>query len=66
MKKLDHYELVQKRGAIIKEIIRIGRKEKMHYLFEDADFSLYRIKKLIAEGDRNVENVIAKKGVGII
>jgi hypothetical protein len=38
----------------------------MHYLFEDADFSLYRIKKLIAEGDRNAENVIAKKGVGII
>jgi hypothetical protein len=27
MKKLDHYELVQKRGAIIKEIIRIGKRE---------------------------------------
>jgi hypothetical protein len=66
MKKLDHYELVQKRGAIIKEIIRIGRRDKMHYLFEDADFSLYRIKELIAEGKRNAENVIAKKGVEII
>ena len=25
--KTDHYELVQKRGAIIKEIIRIGKRE---------------------------------------
>ena len=61
MKKLDHYELVQKRGAIIKEIIRIGKRDKMQYLFEDADFSLYRIKELIAEGERNAENVIEKK-----
>jgi hypothetical protein len=66
MKKRDHYELVQKRGAIIKEIIRIGRREKMQYLLEDADFSLYRIKELIAEGERNAEKVIAKKGVEII
>ena len=61
----EYYELVQKRGAVIKEVVRIGRREKMHYLFEDADFSLYRIKKLIAEGERNAENVIAKKGVEI-
>jgi hypothetical protein len=27
------------------------RKEKMHYLFEDGDFSDYRIKKLIREGE---------------
>lgn len=38
----------------------------MQYLFEDADFSLYRIKELIAEGERNAENAIAKKGVEII
>jgi hypothetical protein len=38
----------------------------MHYLFEDADFSLYRTKELIAEGKRNAENAIAKKGVEII
>lgn len=57
----EYYELVQRRGAVIKEVIRIGRREKMHYLFEDADFSLYRIKKLIDEGDRDAENVIAKK-----
>ena len=38
----------------------------MQYLFEDADFSVYRIKELIAEGERNAENLIAKKGVEII
>lgn len=65
MKKLDYYELVQKRGAIIKD--NKNRKEREDkYLFEDADFSLYRIKELIAEGEKNAENAIAKKGVEII
>jgi hypothetical protein len=67
MKKLDYYELVQKRGAIIKDNKNSKeREEKMQYLFEDADFSLYRIKELIAEGEKNAENAIAKKGVEII
>jgi len=65
--KTDHYELVQKRGAIIKDNKNSKeREEKMQYLFEDADFSLYRIKELIAEGEKNAENAIAKKGVEII
>jgi hypothetical protein len=30
----------------------------MHYLFEDADFSEYRIRKLIAEGEQDAERAI--------
>ena len=45
----EYNELVHGHGAVI-EVTRIGHKEKMHYLFEDGDFSAYRIKKLIREG----------------
>jgi hypothetical protein len=31
----------------------------LHYLFEDADFSTYRIKKLIAEGEKDAERAIS-------
>lgn len=48
------------RGAIIKEIIRIERPEKTHFLFEDADFSLTTIKKLIRQGERDAEKALAK------
>jgi NTE family protein len=47
----EYNELVHGYGALIEEVTRIGRKEKMHYLFEDGDFSAYRIKKLIREGE---------------
>ena len=45
----------------ITDVIRIGKKEgnRLHYLFEDADFSTYRIKKLIAEGERDAERAIS-------
>jgi NTE family protein len=54
----EYHDLAQRRGAVIKEVIRIGRREKMHFLFEDADFSEYRIKKLIAEGEQDSETLI--------
>jgi hypothetical protein len=34
----------------------------MHFLLEDADFSIYRIKKLIKEGEEDAERVLNKKG----
>ena len=49
----EYNELVHGYGAVIEEVTRIGRKEKMHYLFEDGDFSAYRIKKLIREGEED-------------
>jgi hypothetical protein len=33
----------------------------MHYPFEDADFSAYRIKKLIREGEEDVEIVLTQE-----
>ena len=59
----EYNELTQRRGAIVKELTRIGRLEKTHYLLEDADFSFYRIKKLIKEGEEHAETVINRKAV---
>ena len=39
----EYNELVHGYRAVIEEVTRIGLKEKMHYLFEDGDFSSYRI-----------------------
>ncbi len=56
----EYNSLVEKHGAAITDVIRIGRKEEsLHYLLEDADFSKYRIKKLIAEGEKDAEQVIS-------
>ena len=54
----EYHDIAQRRGAVIKEVTRIGRRESMHYLFEDADFSGYRIRKLIAEGQKDAEKAI--------
>ena len=64
LRKLDHeYDtLTQKHGAAITDVVRIGRKEDgLRYIFEDADFSRYRIKKLIAEGEKDTDHVISEK-----
>ncbi|MGA9841651.1 MAG: patatin-like phospholipase family protein [Nitrososphaeraceae archaeon] len=59
--ELEYNKLARQRGAIIKEIVRIERPEKMHYLFEDADFSVTTIKKLIRQGEDDTErNVVTK------
>jgi NTE family protein len=57
----EYYELAQRRGAIVKDLTRIGRRERMHFLLEDADFSSYRIKKLIEEGEEDAETTLNKK-----
>lgn len=56
----EYHDLAQRRGAVIKNVTRIGRREIMHYLFEDADFSEYRIRKLMAEGEQESEMIISK------
>ncbi|MFZ0511407.1 MAG: hypothetical protein WAM14_07370 [Candidatus Nitrosopolaris sp.] len=45
-------------GMIIKKITRIERTEDVYFLFEDADFSISTIKKLIKqrEGCRECSN----------
>jgi NTE family protein len=60
--ELEYHSLNQKHGASITDLVRIGRRERsLHYLFEDADFSTYRIKKLIAEGEKDVDHILAKQ-----
>ena len=56
----EYNELVHGYGAVIEEVTRIGRIEKMRYLFEDGDFSAYRIKRLIREGEEDAEKVLSE------
>ena len=55
-------KLACQRGAIIKEIIRIERKEDSHYLFEDADFAIDTIKKLIRSGEQDAKMALEDFG----
>lgn len=56
--ELEYHKLACERGAVIKEIIRIERQEDKHFLFEDADFSLVTIKKLIEDGQKDARVVL--------
>lgn len=70
--KLDKIEkeynnlLANGRGIILNKLIHIERKESRdhHYLFEDADFSIATIRKLIQEGERDAENALARTNAG--
>jgi NTE family protein len=57
----EYHSVAQDRGAIIDEIVKIGRSEDLHFIFEDADFSQATIKKLILQGEKDAEKVLAKK-----
>jgi NTE family protein len=57
----EYHKLATDRGAIIEEITKIERKEDVHYIFEDADFSLATIQKLIKQGENDAENVLQEK-----
>ena len=56
----EYNVLVKRIGRSIKEVVRIGRRETLHYLLEDADCSVYRIKKLIAEGEKDAGHILAR------
>ena len=55
-------KLACQRGAIIKEIVRVERREDAHYLFEDADFSIDTIKKLIKSGEQDATKSLENFG----
>jgi NTE family protein len=57
----EYHKLAESRGAIINEITKIERSEDVHYIFEDADFSLTTIRKLIRQGEEDAERALAKK-----
>src|SRR5918996_1077817 len=54
----EYRKLVQQRGAIIKNIVRIERSEDTHFLFEDADFSLGTVKHLIKQGEQDAQDAL--------
>jgi NTE family protein len=57
----EYHKIADARGAIIDEITRIERSEDVPFLFEDADFSLATIKKLIKQGEDDTEKALAEK-----
>jgi len=57
----EYHKLAGERGAIIKKITRIERTEDVHFLFEDADFSIKTIKNLIKQGEGDAENALTTK-----
>jgi NTE family protein len=57
----EYHKIADARGAIIDEITRIERIEDSGFLFEDADFSIATIKKLIRQGEKDAESALAKK-----
>lgn len=57
----EYHKLADARGAIINEITRIERSEDLPFLFEDADFSIASIKKLIKQGQEDTEKALADK-----
>jgi NTE family protein len=54
----EYNKLAIQRGAIIRKIVRVERPEKIHFLFEDADFSVATIKDLIKQGEDDAEKVL--------
>ncbi|MDE1878807.1 MAG: hypothetical protein KGI07_09885, partial [Thaumarchaeota archaeon] len=53
-----YHKLTFERGGIIRDIVRVERKEDAPYLFEDSDFSLATIKKLIRSGENDANKAI--------
>ncbi len=53
-----YHRVARQRGSIIENVIKIERKEDVPFIFEDADFSLPTIKKLIKEGEQDAEKAL--------
>ncbi|MDW8275428.1 MAG: patatin-like phospholipase family protein [Candidatus Nitrosocaldus sp.] len=58
----EYSRLCTERGAMIREVVRIERKERRGthsgWIFEDADFTLENIRYLIRQGERDCEMVL--------
>lgn len=57
----EYHKLATDRGAIIEEITKIERIEDINYIFEDADFSIATIQKLIKQGEDDAEKALQEK-----
>ncbi len=63
----EYHRLSVARGAIIRQVVRIERKERGYDngLFEDADFSYNHIRMLIEQGERDADNVLKRLSFNI-
>jgi NTE family protein len=59
----EYHKIADARGGIIEEIIRIERSEDAPFLFEDADFSIATIKKLIKQGEDDAQMALTEKDI---
>ena len=59
----EYHKLATDRGAIIEDITKFERTEDLPYVFEDADFSLSTIQKLIKQGEVEAEKVLQEKNI---
>ncbi len=60
-----YHKLIVEKGGIIRDLVRVERKEDAPYLFEDSDFSIATVKKLIRNGEDDANKAIdlhEKKG----
>jgi NTE family protein len=57
----EYHQIADARGAIIDEITRIERNEDVPFLFEDADFSIATIRKLIRQGEDDAQKALKEK-----
>jgi len=57
--KPEYAKLVAKRGAIIKDMIKIERTEDSHFFLEDADFSKKTIRQLVHDGKNDAVKALA-------
>lgn len=55
----EYHKVATIRGAIIDQVVKIERKEDVHFIFEDADFSTPTVKKLIRQGEGDAEKVLS-------
>jgi NTE family protein len=61
LKMEQEYHRLVERGSIIDQVVKIEWKEQVHFIFEDADFSLQTIKKLIRQGEKEAERVLGAR-----
>jgi NTE family protein len=57
----EYHKVAEERGAVIEDITRIERAEELHFIFEDIDFSIATIKKLIKQGEEDSEKALENK-----
>jgi len=57
----EYQKLKSYHGLIIEDMIEVERAERIHYIFEDADFSVATITELIRQGEADAEKVLNRE-----